>query len=129
MSIYEHESDYRKIPREYLNRNIPKGRGIVKWNAFKTLPEQYAQLEQHIKNQDKIDKPELSIDQIDTLNNVLKEKVHNNDICEVMYYEAGYIEQIIGYITKVNIYQNEIILKNDIGKNIRIELDNIIQLN
>ncbi|WP_459382621.1 hypothetical protein, partial [Streptococcus pneumoniae] len=61
MSIYEHESDYRKIPREYLNRNIPKGRGIVKWNAFKTLPEQYTQLEQHIKNQEKIDKPELSI--------------------------------------------------------------------
>ena len=25
--------DYRKIPREYLNARIPKGRGMVKWQA------------------------------------------------------------------------------------------------
>ena len=28
---YRHETDYRKIPREYLDSNIPQGRGIVKW--------------------------------------------------------------------------------------------------
>lgn len=27
---YVNETDYRKIPREYLNPNIPQGRGIVK---------------------------------------------------------------------------------------------------
>ncbi len=31
---YKYETDYRNIPREYLNPHIPKGRGIVKWNAF-----------------------------------------------------------------------------------------------
>ena len=31
---YEDETDYRKIPREYLNFNIPRGRGFVKWIAF-----------------------------------------------------------------------------------------------
>lgn len=35
---YKNETDYRKIPREYLNPRIPKGRGIVKWQAFKTMP-------------------------------------------------------------------------------------------
>lgn len=35
---YKYETDYRNIPREYLNPHIPKGRGIVKWNAFKTIP-------------------------------------------------------------------------------------------
>ncbi|CUY02289.1 YolD-like protein [Staphylococcus epidermidis] len=38
---YEGETDYRKISREYLDSNIPKGRGFVKWLAFKTIPEQY----------------------------------------------------------------------------------------
>lgn len=45
---YKYETDYRNIPREYLNPHIPKGRGIVKWNAFKTIPQQYEILEQHI---------------------------------------------------------------------------------
>ena len=33
---YKDETDYRKIPREYLDSNVPKGRGFVKWLAFKT---------------------------------------------------------------------------------------------
>ncbi|KAK57006.1 hypothetical protein SLVCU150_1419, partial [Staphylococcus lugdunensis VCU150] len=28
---YRDEKDYRKIPRQYLEPNIPKGRGSVKW--------------------------------------------------------------------------------------------------
>lgn len=31
---YKKETDYRKIPRELLNPNIPNGRGIVKWAPF-----------------------------------------------------------------------------------------------
>ncbi|MGE7363344.1 phage tail assembly chaperone G [Staphylococcus cohnii] len=30
---YKCTSDYREIPREYLNSRIPEGRGIVKWQA------------------------------------------------------------------------------------------------
>ncbi len=65
---YKYETDYRKIPREYLNPRIPQGRGMVKWQAFKTLPEQYEQLEQYIQDQNKIDKPSLSDDQLNDLN-------------------------------------------------------------
>lgn len=38
---YCYETDYHKIPREYLNPRIPQGRGIVKWQPFKTMPQQY----------------------------------------------------------------------------------------
>ncbi|MDK9847232.1 MULTISPECIES: hypothetical protein [Staphylococcus] len=31
---YQNENDYRNIPREFLNANIPQGRGMVKWAAF-----------------------------------------------------------------------------------------------
>ncbi|SUM02562.1 Uncharacterised protein [Staphylococcus devriesei] len=31
---YKYETDYRKIPREYLNPNIPEGRRNVKWSPF-----------------------------------------------------------------------------------------------
>lgn len=28
---YKYETDYRKVPREYLNQDIPTGRGKIKW--------------------------------------------------------------------------------------------------
>ncbi len=31
---YKYETDYRNIPREYLNSHIPESRGIVKWQPF-----------------------------------------------------------------------------------------------
>ncbi|HCY1035894.1 TPA: hypothetical protein O0748_002476 [Staphylococcus aureus] len=31
---YKYETDYRKIPSEYLNKSIPKGRGMIKWRPF-----------------------------------------------------------------------------------------------
>lgn len=34
---YKYETGYRKIPREYLNSNIPKGRGSVKWQPFASI--------------------------------------------------------------------------------------------
>lgn len=69
---YEGETDYRKISREYLDSNIPKGRGFVKWLAFKTIPEQYQQIEQYMEDQNKTERPTLLDDQL----NVLNEKVN-----------------------------------------------------
>ncbi|MCC0830758.1 YolD-like family protein, partial [Staphylococcus capitis] len=31
MTDIKNETDYRNIPREMLDRNIPAGRGMVKW--------------------------------------------------------------------------------------------------
>lgn len=31
---YQYETDYRKIPRRYLNPRISKDQGMVKWQPF-----------------------------------------------------------------------------------------------
>ena len=51
---YKYETDYRKIPRQYLDANIPQGRGMVKWAPFATMPEQYQQLNDFIDNRIKL---------------------------------------------------------------------------
>ncbi|MEJ7422961.1 YolD-like family protein, partial [Staphylococcus haemolyticus] len=60
---YKDETDYRKIPREYLDSQIPQGRGMVKWAPFATLPEQFERIHEYILDQDKIQRPTLSEDQ------------------------------------------------------------------
>ena len=75
---YCYETDYRKIPREYLNPRIPQGRGIVKWQPFKTMPQQYEILDQYIDDQNKIDMPLLSQEQLEYINDIINEKIANN---------------------------------------------------
>ncbi|MDW4148516.1 YolD-like family protein [Staphylococcus saprophyticus] len=101
---YKYETDYREIPREYLNPKIPQGRGIVKWQAFKTLPEQYEQLEQYIQDQNKIDRPSLSDDQLNDLNEKLIFKMYHDPAIELRYFADGYIQTKDGYIHKVDVH-------------------------
>lgn len=68
---YKYESDYRNIPRKYIKPRIPEGRGMVKWEPFATLPKQYEMLNQFKQDQNKIDKPILSDDQLNDLNDTL----------------------------------------------------------
>lgn len=99
---YQNESDYRNIPREHLNPRIPQGRGIVKWNAFKTLTQQYEMLDQYIEDQNKIDMPLLSQEQLEDINNLVNCKIENKSISEVSYWINGYISSIKCFIKTVD---------------------------
>lgn len=112
---YKHETDYRKIPREYLETNIPQGRGIVKWAAFKTIPEQYETLEQFMKDQNKIEKPELFEDEISILNNIIQSKMCLNEIALVKYWKNGYFYSHKAYIKEVDTITQKLILSNEQG--------------
>ena len=124
---YKYETDYRKIPREYLNPRIPKGRGIVKWQAFKTMPEQYEMLDQFKQDQNKIDKPILSDDQLSDLNDTLVFKMYHDPSIELRYFVDGYIKTKVGYIHKVDTYTQTLNLYEETGL-IKIRLSEITEI-
>ncbi|MFU0762250.1 YolD-like family protein [Staphylococcus pasteuri] len=86
--------DYRNIPRNKLDRDIPKGRGMVKWAPFATLPEQFETIYQYIIDQNKIERPILSEDQLSELNFRLHQSLQLNQPVIVQYYDAGYFKSI-----------------------------------
>ncbi|KKI52591.1 MAG: YolD-like family protein [Staphylococcus equorum] len=89
---YQNENDYRNIPREFLNANIPQGRGMVKWAPFATLPEQFETIQQYLVDQNKIDRPILSDDQLNELNLQLHQALHTDSYIYIEYYQAGWLE-------------------------------------
>lgn len=105
---YKNETDYRKISREYLNPRIPKGRSSVKWEPFKTLPIQYEMLEEHIESQNKVALPQLSDDQLETINNTVTQKLKYEELAILTIWEDGYIKNYEGYILKVDTLNNKI---------------------
>lgn len=104
-NLKSNETDYRKIPRDQLNPNIPQGRGMVKWAPFATLPEQFEAIQQYIIDQNKIDRPILSDDQLNELNIQLHQALHTNTFVHIEYYNAGWLEQITLKIKNIDMLQ------------------------
>ncbi|MBU6112571.1 YolD-like family protein [Mammaliicoccus lentus] len=124
---YKYETDYRKIPREYLNPRIPHGRGMIKWAPFATMPQQYEEINQHIRDQDKIEKPELSESALDDLNNVLAEKIFYNPQALIKYWEDGYFKEIACEINKFDSEHKKLeVIAED--KKVRLSMDCIVSI-
>ena len=123
---YKDETDYRKIPREYLDSNVPKGRGFVKWLAFKTIPEQYQQIEQYMEDQNKTERPTLLDDQLNVLNEKVNWKKFFKEKAVVTYWKQGYYYQHEAYIKTVDTFNQVIISSNEDGnETMEIPMKNI----
>lgn len=61
--------------------------------AFKTLPEQYEQLDQYIQDQNKIVRPSLSDHQLRDINDKFIFKMYHDPTIELRYFVGGYIRE------------------------------------
>ncbi|EJO9583060.1 YolD-like family protein [Staphylococcus aureus] len=108
MTSYEEETDYRNVPRELLDNNIPMGRGMIKWAAFTTLPEQFETIQQYIIDQNKITRPVLSDDQLAELNIRLHEALQYAQPVEVKFYNNGFVDSVRLTIYRIDAINYEI---------------------
>ncbi|HCY8259915.1 TPA: YolD-like family protein [Staphylococcus aureus] len=108
MTSYEEETDYRNVPRELLDNNIPMGRGMIKWAPFATLPEQFETIQQYIIDQNKITRPVLSDDQLAELNIRLHEALQYAQPVEVKFYNNGFVDSVHLTIYRIDAINYEI---------------------
>src|SRR5699024_7567365 len=80
--------DYRNIPREQLNNNIPQGRGMIKWQPFATIPEQYEKIARMIEDNAKIEKPIINEDTSYQNEQLLAQLLNQKAI--IRYWSEGY---------------------------------------
>ncbi|HCY1411933.1 TPA: YolD-like family protein [Staphylococcus aureus] len=108
MTSHEEETDYRNIPSELLDSNIPVGRGMIKWAPFATLPEQFETIQQYIIDQNKITRPVLSDDQLAELNIRLHEALQYAQPVEVKFYNNGFVDSVRLTIYRIDAINYEI---------------------
>lgn len=99
--VYD-ELDYRQVEPSQLNPHIPKGRGMIKWAPFATMPEQFQIVRQHIENQNKIDRPELSEDRLEELDIALREAKRRQCPVLIQFYHEGYINDLVMTIERID---------------------------
>lgn len=123
------ETDYRKIDRNKLNPHIPKGRGMVKWAPFATMPQQFADINRQIKQQTAIERPTLSNDRLEELNYTLKEALHNRGPLYIEYFNDGALFDVIMTVEKVDRWALIVIgTEYDTGQMSFISLIDIVRL-
>ena len=86
---------------------------MVKWAPFATIPEQHESLNQFKQDQNKIEKPILSDDQLNELNDTLILKMFHEPNIEVSYFEDGYIQKKTGQIHKVDTLEQKLHMYED----------------
>lgn len=72
--------------------NIPQGRGMIKWEPFATMPEQYENVNKMIESQLHMPEPSLTEDLLQELELKLRELLDCNVI--LRYWSGGYEHQI-----------------------------------
>lgn len=113
--------DYREMPIEKLNSNIPQGRGMIKWAPFATMPEQFETVDRLVDAQTKISRPELSDDRLEEMDRILKKAHADKSRIKVEYYYDGRRFHITLNIVKIDMWS--LIL---IGQEIKNQTDDMV---
>jgi len=119
------ENDYRNIPREQLNNNIPKGRGMIKWQPFATMPEQYEKIFKMIEDNAKIEKPIINED-ISYQNERLLVQLLNQKAI-IRYWSEGY-EIFIRCLVEYLDGSSKIVVVSKDNEMFHIPFDNIYEV-
>lgn len=103
--------DYRNIPYEELDSNIPYGRGMIKWMPFATMPEQYENIDQMIHELSLMSEPKLSQDLLEVNERIAFQLVGQTAI--IRYWSDGIEKNIECKIESINHEKGTIKITDD----------------
>lgn len=87
------------------------GRGMKKWNAYKTLEEQFEDLDNLYQKEKYLQKPTISEDEIEQINYALTS--YDGQKISIRYYRGGQIFEIKTYIKKIDTQHRRLILHDE----------------
>ncbi|MCC1486766.1 YolD-like family protein [Bacillus tropicus] len=113
------------------NWGVPKlkGRGMVKWQAFKSLPEQYEIIGQMIEEQYKVPKPFLTDDTKERIERGLNESWQNAKEILVSYYRNGYIHEQYITVTNIDVQSKTIVCTDAFQLNMKFKVEDFVDVN
>ncbi len=85
-------------------------RGMKKWAPYKSLNEQWSTLDSLHKDEEKVEKPQISNEVAEEINEILV-NYHGQEL-EIYYYKNGYIKKEKSTIKKIDAFNRKLILDN-----------------
>ncbi|MGS0534387.1 YolD-like family protein (plasmid) [Bacillus mycoides] len=110
------------------NANMPKGRGMVKFTPFASMPEQFAGIREIIKEKNKVTRPILTDEEKELIENMLLCSSVSKEEIMITYYEDGYL--LSNYMTVVDIDPSNgtVICTDAFYNKMKLQFSNIIDI-
>lgn len=86
-------------------------RGMKKWAPYKTLQEQWETLDNIHSSNEKIEKPKISNEQAEEINDILV-NYHGQEL-EIIYYKSGRLLKEKSTIKKIDAFERKLVLDNN----------------
>lgn len=99
---------------EFNDARSIRDRGMKKWKPFASIPEQHQGLRRIFDDLNKIEKPTLSEDQVERINQMLQKAVHTQEDVLLIHYKDGYKVNELGKIQHIDYLQKRFIFIDDI---------------
>ena len=83
-------------------------RGIKKWAPYKTLEEQDFKLTKHKEKEEKIEKPTISAEFAEEINEILIN--YSGELLKIKYYKNGKILEVTERVKRIDPYEKKLVL-------------------
>lgn len=91
---------------------IMHDRGMIKWQPFDSVISSKRMVNQLSEEKNKMKRPELSEEQITTMENLLIESFTNQEEIIIYFYKGGKILHKSGFVTELNSVLNKVLLND-----------------
>lgn len=102
-----------------------RDRGMLKYEAF-IMPEQKSMLREFFREYYSVEKPILDEQKLEEIEFTVVEAMENNSLLNIVYYNNGKYELIVGSVEKVN--GRELLISDTHNDKFRINVSNLIDV-
>ncbi|PEL75428.1 3-oxoacyl-ACP synthase [Bacillus toyonensis] len=116
---------------ENHNWGTPKlrGRGMVKWQPFASLPEQFEGIREILNDLNKIPKPIVTEDMKEQLQHGLIHSMQNKEEVLISYYRYGIVHDMYIYVSHIEPMIKTVYCTDAFGLSTEFKFDELVNIN
>ncbi|PEZ20345.1 YolD-like family protein [Bacillus cereus] len=117
------------MENENLGTPKLKGRGMVKWRPFASLPEQFMGINEMLNDLNKVPKPIVSEDMWEQIERGLIHSMQNHEEILISYYRDGLIHDMYINVLNIEPMLRTVYCTDAFGLNTEFKYDELVSIN
>ncbi|MFJ6194417.1 YolD-like family protein [Bacillus thuringiensis] len=106
-----------------------RGRGMVKWQPFASMPEQYEVIREIISDLNKVPKPIVTEDMKEQLQISLVQSLQNKEEIHISYYRDGIVQDMYINVLHIEPMIKTVYCTDAFGLNTEFKFDELVSIN
>lgn len=105
-----------------------KGRGMVKWQPFASMPEQFAGIREIMGELNKVPKPMLTQDTKERIERALISSSHKQEDILISFYRDGFISSMYITVIRIDLNSNTVYCTDAFNLNTEFKFEEIVDV-